>query len=94
MRLAIQRSIAVETPRGWRIAKDKSSHKIDVVVALGMAAHGAVQAGGSSFDSSYRWAVAGAPGFDGQGQVAQQPQQRSIWEHPSLAGFTFYGRPF
>ena len=45
MRLAVQRSIAVETPRGWRIAKEKASHKIDVVVALGMAALGAVQKG-------------------------------------------------
>ena len=36
MRLAVQRSIAVETPRGWRIAKEKASHKIDVVVALGV----------------------------------------------------------
>jgi phage terminase large subunit-like protein len=45
IRLAIQRAIAVETSRGWRIAKEKSSHKIDVVVALGMAALGAVQGG-------------------------------------------------
>jgi Phage Terminase len=34
LRLAVQRSVAVENPRGWRIAKEKSSHKIDVVVAL------------------------------------------------------------
>lgn len=45
IRLGIQRAIAVETTRGWRIAKEKTSHKIDVVVALGMAAHGAVQGG-------------------------------------------------
>lgn len=43
MRLAVQRSIAIETPRGWRIAKEKASHKIDVVVALAMASLGAVQ---------------------------------------------------
>jgi phage terminase large subunit-like protein len=43
MRLAVQRSVAVETPRGWRIAKEKQSHKIDVIVALSMAALGAVQ---------------------------------------------------
>src|SRR5271169_3402592 len=42
-RLAVQRSVAIDTPRGWRIAKEKASHKIDVVVALGMAALGAVQ---------------------------------------------------
>jgi phage terminase large subunit-like protein len=43
MRLAVSRAVAIETPRGWRIAKEKQSHKIDVVVALGMAALGAVQ---------------------------------------------------
>jgi phage terminase large subunit-like protein len=41
MRLAASRAIAVETTRGWRIAKEKQSHKIDVIVALGMAAHAA-----------------------------------------------------
>jgi len=45
IRLAIQRSVAVETTRGWRIAKEKSSHKIDVVVALAQAALAAVQNG-------------------------------------------------
>jgi phage terminase large subunit-like protein len=43
VRLAIQRAVAVETPRGWKISKAVQSHKIDVVVALGMAALGAVQ---------------------------------------------------
>jgi phage terminase large subunit-like protein len=45
LRLAVQRSVAIETSRGWRITKEKASHKIDVVVALGMAALGAVQGG-------------------------------------------------
>jgi hypothetical protein len=39
MRLAITRAIAVESTRGWRIAKEKTSHKIDVIIALAMAAH-------------------------------------------------------
>jgi phage terminase large subunit-like protein len=43
LRLAVQRAVAVETPRGWKISKASQSHKIDVVVALGMAALGAVQ---------------------------------------------------
>jgi Phage Terminase len=43
VRLAISRTIAIETPRGWRIAKEKAAHKIDVVVALAMACHAAVQ---------------------------------------------------
>jgi len=45
MRLAIQRAVAVETSRGWRIAKEKASHKIDVVVAMAQAALGAVKGG-------------------------------------------------
>ena len=43
MRLAVSRAVALETARGWRIAKEKQSHKIDVVVALAMAAHACVQ---------------------------------------------------
>jgi hypothetical protein len=43
LRLAISRAIAVETSRGWRISKEKQAYKIDVVVALAMAAHAAVQ---------------------------------------------------
>jgi len=43
MRLAVSRAVATETTRGWRIAKEKTSHKIDVVVALAMAALGAVE---------------------------------------------------
>jgi hypothetical protein len=43
VRLAVQRAVAVETPRGWKISKEKQSHKIDVVVALAMACHAAVQ---------------------------------------------------
>jgi hypothetical protein len=42
VRLAISRAIAVETGRGWRVTKEKQSHKIDIVVAMAMAAHAAV----------------------------------------------------
>jgi phage terminase large subunit-like protein len=45
MRLAVQRAVAIETPRGWKISKTKGTHKIDVVVALGMAALAAVKGG-------------------------------------------------
>jgi phage terminase large subunit-like protein len=45
MRLAVSRAVAIESARGWRIAKEKTSHKIDVVVALAQAALGAVQQG-------------------------------------------------
>lgn len=39
----MSRAVALETSRGWRIAKEKQSHKIDVVVALAQAALGAVR---------------------------------------------------
>ena len=37
--------MAKETARGWRIGKEMQTHKIDVVVALGMAALVAAQRG-------------------------------------------------
>jgi phage terminase large subunit-like protein len=43
LRLAISRAIAVETSRGWRIAKEKAAHKIDVVVAMAMASYAAMR---------------------------------------------------
>jgi hypothetical protein len=43
LRLAVSRAVAVETGRGWRISKEKQSHKIDVVIALAMACHAAVE---------------------------------------------------
>jgi Phage Terminase len=42
VRLAISRAVAVETSRGWRLAKEKAAHRIDFVVALAMAAHAAM----------------------------------------------------
>jgi hypothetical protein len=43
IRLAISRAVAFEGPRGWRIGKDKQTHRIDIVVALGMASLAAVK---------------------------------------------------
>lgn len=43
LRLAVSRAVALETSRGWRIAKEKQSHKIDIVVALAMAAYACVE---------------------------------------------------
>jgi len=55
MRLAASRCIAIESSRGWRITKEKQSHKIDVIVALAMAAFAAVQGQNeSSYDTTYR----------------------------------------
>ena len=43
LNLAISRAVAIETPRAWKISKATQSHKVDVVVALGMAALAAVK---------------------------------------------------
>jgi phage terminase large subunit-like protein len=45
IRHAIRQTIGTETPRGWKLDKSKQRHKIDVVVAMAMAALGAVQQG-------------------------------------------------
>ncbi len=45
VRTCVSRCVAIETSRGWRIAKEKISHKIDVIVALAQAALGAVKFG-------------------------------------------------
>jgi hypothetical protein len=53
MRLAISRAIMHESSRGWRLDKAKQAHKIDLVVALSMAAFAAVKGQGeSSYDST------------------------------------------
>lgn len=76
MRLAISRAIATETPRGWRITKQVQSHKIDVVIALAMACHAAVQGKAEDFyDLSGRWIS--------NEQEQQQPDSRS-WHTQQL----------
>lgn len=45
MRVCASHAIAVQSTRGWRIAKEKTSHKIDVIVALAMAALQATSSG-------------------------------------------------
>ena len=51
MRLAISRAIMHESSRGWRLDKLKQHHKIDLIVALSMAALVAVRGQGeSSYD--------------------------------------------
>jgi hypothetical protein len=61
VRLAISRAVAIETSRGWRITKEKQSHKIDVVIALAQAALGAVQQGQQRVEFGYT----GVPRGDG-----------------------------
>ena len=55
LRLAVSHAIALETARGWRIAKERASHKIDFVVALAMAAFAAVRGQGEIPVSGDTW---------------------------------------
>jgi hypothetical protein len=55
----------LETPRGLRIAKEKASHKIDVVVARAQAALGVV-CGGQSHDRLKFWRLDAARRLVGQ----------------------------
>jgi phage terminase large subunit-like protein len=90
IRLAISRAIAVETARGWRIAKDKQSHKIDVVVALAMAAYAALQTP-RGYDTSLQW-------IDGTPLPADEPVMRLDNEYQRRAYANYiasgaYSRP-
>jgi Phage Terminase len=67
LRLAISQAVALETARGWKISKEKASHKIDIVVALAMAALGALRGG------AREWTAADSTMFQ---QVAQQMRAR------------------
>jgi phage terminase large subunit-like protein len=54
-------TVAIETTRGWRIAKEKSSKKIDAIVALAMACLAAVEAGHGQPMASVKAAGWGPP---------------------------------
>lgn len=72
MRLAVSRAVAIETPRGWRIGKEKGSFKIDSVVALAMSAYAAVQAQAEPFfDRTFGW-VSGNDQTDPKAQAKQE----------------------
>jgi phage terminase large subunit-like protein len=76
LRLAVSRAVAIETSRGWRIAKEKQAHKIDVVVALGMAALCCVKAqGADAWDVSGRWISEGPPPPEPPDVVAARRQK-------------------
>ena len=64
---AVSRTIAVEGSRGWKLDKAKQSHRIDICVALAMAALAATKAQSDAYDYSGNW-VSGPPD--------QQPEQQ------------------
>jgi len=79
IRLAVSRAVAVETTRGWRIAKDKQSHKIDVVVALAMSALAALRSGADDYYASLRWVTEDPPAQD---DIIET--RRNLWKHPDI----------
>ncbi len=77
IRLAVSRCVALETARGWRISKDTQSHRIDVAIALAMAALAAVKSQGESdYDLSGKW-------IDGVGLV-NKTSKASPTDTPSV----------
>jgi phage terminase large subunit-like protein len=57
MQRAISQAVAVETPRGWRISKTKQSHKIDLIVALAMAALASIRSQNEPAPAKLFWDV-------------------------------------
>ena len=56
IRMALSRTVVVETPRGVRISKSKVSHRIDVIAALSFAAFAAIREGQASTKIEFLWA--------------------------------------
>jgi hypothetical protein len=82
IRLAVSRAIAAETGRGWRISKEKQSHKIDVVVALAMACLCALK-NQSTYDA--------APPWMGLDDDAANNTAMASWRHPVHRWMPFVG---
>jgi hypothetical protein len=64
--------VAIETPRGWRIGKDRSSFKIDCVVALAMACYAAVKGQGQGTWNPLSWAWLDGREIGAPPQTAEQ----------------------
>jgi hypothetical protein len=81
MRLAVSRAVAVETTRGWRISKASASHRIDVVVALGMACFAAVSNGGQQGGGWFFASLNGGSGVYGaEGLIIDGLEEsRKLW---------------
>ncbi len=85
MRLSVSRAVAVESTRGWRIAKEKARHKIDVVVALAQAALAAVRSqSDSTWDPLYRspaWVGLGSVNNESRAEVADEYRRTRLIHH-------------
>jgi phage terminase large subunit-like protein len=80
MRLAVSRAIALETPRGWRISKEKQAHKIDVVIALMLACHAAIVAQSEPFfDHTFQWVSGPADADDPYNTKSWQALRNALY---------------
>jgi phage terminase large subunit-like protein len=70
MRRAALQAVAVESGRGWRIAKERSRQRIDVLVALAMAVYAATSAPASS---------GAGGGFTGAIYSGDLARRRRLW---------------
>jgi phage terminase large subunit-like protein len=90
MRLAISRAVMHESSRGWRLDKLKQAHKIDVVVALSLAAFAAVRGQGeSSYISDLSW-VNGPYEADADAEAAARAFQEARFNAHVLAHSGYY----
>jgi phage terminase large subunit-like protein len=88
VRLAVSRCVAVESARGWRIAKSLVSHKIDVVIALAMAALACVQGQGTStYDSTLAW-------VDGVTSGQTESERNAEWRRRRFVAHVLSGGRF
>jgi phage terminase large subunit-like protein len=78
-------TVAIENPRGWRIAKDKASKKIDAIVALAMACCAAMAHRGEIGKRAAR-------GFNRAQHVSKQ-RLKVIRDRPLFIGQTFVDCP-
>ncbi len=80
LRLAVQRAVAKETGRGWKISKELGSHHIDVVVALAQACLGAIAA--LPAERHYHLVIAGdgATEYDRDGRVVADAPAAEVEE--------------
>jgi phage terminase large subunit-like protein len=93
MRRAISQAVAKETPRGWRITKQTSAHKIDLVAALSFACYGCIQ--GQSTPSFNIWEMLrdGEPPPAANETIEQarerEAEANAMWRQRQLADYVF-----
>jgi hypothetical protein len=78
-------TVAIENPRGWRIAKEKASRKIDAIVALAMACCAAMAHRGEIGKRAAR-------GFN-RAQHVSRERLKLIWGQPLFISQTFVDCP-